>query len=77
MRPAGAAGVGARGAWRGRGGHAAWACLCAQAGRAGWVSWAKLVHSAPGLVLTQFLEPVLLSTVPESLNEYCSLQNNF
>ena len=32
----------------------AWACLCAQAGRAGWVSWAKLVHCTPGSVLTQF-----------------------
>ena len=30
---------------------AAWA----QDGRAGWVSWAKLVHCAPGSVLTQFL----------------------
>ena len=33
----------------------AWACLCAQAGRAGWVSWAKLVHHALGSVLTPFL----------------------
>ena len=40
---------------------------------AGWVSWAKLVHCAPGSVLTQFLDPVRLSTVPESPNEHCSL----
>ena len=33
---------------------AAWA----QDGRAGWVSWAKLVHCAPGSVLTQVLDPV-------------------
>ena len=43
-------------------------------GCAGWVNWAKLVHCAPGSVLTQFLDPVRLSTVPESLNEHCSLQ---
>ena len=48
---AGATGVGARGAGRGR------ACGC-RLGVLGWVSWAKLVHSAPGSVLTQFLEPV-------------------
>ena len=37
--------------------------------RAGWacwlVSWAKLVHCAPGSVLTRYF--------PESLNEHCSL----
>ena len=33
---------------------AAWA----QDGRAGWVSWAKLVYCAPGSVLTLFLDPV-------------------
>ena len=33
---------------------AAWA----QDGRAGWVNWAKLVHCAPGSVLTRFLDPV-------------------
>ena len=27
--------------------------------------------------LTQFFGPIGLSTVPESLNEHCSLQNNF
>ena len=30
----------------------------AQVGRAGWVSWAKLVHCAPDSVLTQFLDSV-------------------
>ena len=34
------------------------------AGRAGWVSWAKLVHCAPGSVLTQFLDPVRLGIFP-------------
>ena len=52
---------------------AGWACLCAQHGRAGWVSLAKLVHCAPGSVLTQFLDPVRLGIFPESLNEHCSL----
>ena len=32
---------------------AAWA----QDGCAGWVNWAKLVHCAPGSVLTRFLDP--------------------
>ena len=52
-------GVGARGAGRGRGraGRAAWACLCTQAGRAGWLAGLVLVHSAPGSVLTQFSVP--------------------
>ena len=27
-------------------------------GCAGWVNWAKLVHCAPGSVLTRFLDPV-------------------
>ena len=54
-------------------GATGWACLCAQHGRAGWVSWAKLVHCAPGSVLTQFLDPVRLGIFPESLNEHCSL----
>ena len=66
----GALGVGARGARRGhaawafgaRGlgaqpGCAAWACLCAQAGRAGWSAGLVLVHSASGSVLTQFSVP--------------------
>ena len=30
-------------------------------GCAGWVNWAKLVHCAPGSVLTRFLNPVRLS----------------
>ena len=46
----GARGVGARGARRGRAGRAAWACLCAQAGLAGWSAGLVLVHSAPGSV---------------------------
>ena len=33
-------------------------CCDTTLGRAGWVSWVKLVHCAPGSVLTQFLEPV-------------------
>ena len=36
-------------------GRAAWACLCAQAGRVGWSAGLVLVHSAPGSVLTQSL----------------------
>ena len=53
----GALGVSVRSAWHGRAGRAAWACLCAQAGRAGWSAGLVLVHSAPGSVLTQFLVP--------------------
>ena len=49
--------------------HAGWACWL--------VSWAKLVHCAPGSVLTQFLDPVRLSTILESLKEHCSLQKFF
>ena len=45
----------ALGARRGCAGRKAWACQCAQAGRAGWLNWANLVHYAPGSVLTQFL----------------------
>ena len=38
----------------------AWPCTAwAKDGRAGWVNWAKLVHCAPGSVLTRFLDPVL------------------
>ena len=48
----GALGVSVRSARRG---SAAWACLCAQAGRAGWSAGLVLVHSAPGSVLTQSL----------------------
>ena len=47
----------ARGTGRGRAGRAAWACLCTQAGRAGWSAGLVLVHSAPGSVLTQFSVP--------------------
>ena len=43
-----------RSARRGLAGRVAWACLCAQAGRAGWSAGLVLVHSAPGSVLTQF-----------------------
>ena len=64
---------------RGRAGHWAWAHRARGVPvRAGWacwlVSWAKLVHCAHGSVLTQFLDPIRLSTIPESLNEHCSLQ---
>ena len=51
----GVLGVSVRSARRGRAGRAAWACLCAQAGRAGWSAGLVLVHSAPGSVLTQSL----------------------
>ena len=47
----------ARGAGPERAYRAAWACLCAQAGRAGWSAGLVLVHSAPGSVLTQFSIP--------------------
>ena len=47
-----AAGAGGAGGARDVG---AWACLCAQAGRAGWSAGLVLVHSAPGSVLTQSL----------------------
>ena len=47
--------MGTRGARRERAERAAWACLCAQAGRAGWSAGLVLVHSAPGSVLTQSL----------------------
>ena len=53
----GALAVSVRRALRGRTGRAAWACLCAQAGRAGWSAGLVLVHSAPGSVLTQFSVP--------------------
>ena len=53
----GALGVSVRSARRGREGRAAWACLCAQAGRAGWSAGLVLVHSAPGSVLTQLSVP--------------------
>ena len=33
-------------------------------GCAGWVNWAKLVHCAPGSVLTRFLDPVRLGIFP-------------
>ena len=73
-----ARGVGSRGARRGRAAWASGACCLGMPVRAGWacwlVSWAKLVHCAPGSVLTQFLDQVRLSTIPESLNEHCSLQ---
>ena len=62
------AGMGARGAGGERAERAAWAREARGVGvpvRAGWacwlVSWAKLVHSAPGSVLTQFfLDPIRL-----------------
>ena len=69
-------GMDTRGAWLAHVGArraAVWVCLCAQHGRAGWVSWAKLVHCAPGSVLTQFLDPDRVGIFPESLNEHCSL----
>ena len=69
-------GMDTRGAWLAQVGArraAVWVCLCAQHGRAGWVSWAKLVHCAPGSVLTQFLDPDRVGIFPESQNEHCSL----
>ena len=69
----------ARQAGAGRARRTAWARGARGLGvpvRAGWacrlVSWAKLVHSAPGSVLTQFLDPVRLGIFPKSPNEHCS-----
>ena len=59
-RTAGAS-MGARGAGRERAGRAAWACLCAQAGRAGWSAGLVLVHSAPGSVFDRFDSVFFLS----------------
>ena len=78
------AGVGARGAGRERAELAAGARGERGLGvpvRPGWacwlVSWSKLVHCAPGSVLTQFLNPVRLGIFPESLNDTVHCKVNF